>query len=99
METTEDHNKLAKTQSICSVYENIFKCATQPNDLGASVDQETFPFIILPATLHLWFHHLENEAKDEEQTDQKELQQNLDAAALESVEEQPRSWQKEERLK
>lgn len=46
METSEDHNKLAKTQSICSVYENLFKCATQPNKIGASVDQEMFPFII-----------------------------------------------------
>lgn len=61
------------------------------------MDQETFPFIILPASLHLWFHHLENGAKDEKQTDQRELQQNLDSAAPESVEEQPRSWQEEEK--
>lgn len=39
------------------------------------MDQETVPFIISPASLHLWFHHLENGAKDEKQTDQKELQQ------------------------
>lgn len=72
METSEDHNKLAKTQSICSTREFIQMCNTAK--IGASVDQETFPFIILPASLHLWFHHLENGAKDEKQTDQRELQ-------------------------